>query len=59
MNPRSLGNLVPLPAVLDGLESVSVRLRISEADAKALRRLEPAERGRVVVLGLKARELGE
>lgn len=59
MSARSLENLNPIPAVLDGLESVSVRVRISEAEARALGRLDPAERGRVVRLGLKARELGE
>lgn len=59
MSARSLSNLTPIPAVLDGLESVSVRLRLGAADARALNRLDPAERGRVVQLGLKARELGE
>lgn len=60
MSPNSLANLRPvtIPAVLDGRESVPVRVRLTPADARTLRRLDPDERSRVVEMGLRARENG-
>lgn len=59
MSPASLANLKdPFPAVLDGSESFTTRLRLSPGDARTWRRLEGEERRRVVELGLRVRENG-
>ena len=58
MHPASLANLKPIPTVQDGTESIVTRVRLSLADLKVWRRLEPEERSRVVEMGLRARENG-
>ncbi len=59
MSPASLANLVdPFPAVLDGSETFTTRLRLSRGDARTWRRLDGEERRRLVELALRARENG-
>ena len=59
MNPASLANLAPpIPAVLDGSESFSTRLRLSPRDARTWRRLDADERRRLVEMALRLRETG-
>lgn len=59
VSPASLANLKePFPAVLDGSESLTTRLRLSPGDARTWRRMDHEERRRVVELGLRVRENG-
>lgn len=59
MNPASLANLAdPIPPVLDGSETFTTRIRLMPADARAWRKLDGAERRRLVELALQIRANG-
>ncbi len=58
MSPASLANLKPIDVVQDGKTSVATRIRLSPADLRMWRRMDPEERSRVVEMGLRARENG-
>lgn len=59
MHPKSLANMAPpIPAVLDGSQSFTTRLRLMPHDARTWQRLDTAERRRLVEMALKWRENG-